>query len=166
MVVAAFHSACICPILHKNLVNQLSRRRDIMSSSETRKETIDGALLAYTLVAVLEGFLGRDTFDRPLTIAMYCFAVASPLLASMVLLVRGATWEMKWLPWPFSLFRVTARFLVVVGTGAIFWHFSTFVGLVFLSTGIFILLWLLVLYLSPRRGETGSDEVDLSSLRR
>lgn len=118
-------------------------------------QTLDAGFITYILLVVVEGFLGREEFDTPLLVALYCFAIALPLLASTAVFVSIND------PFPLTLPRSVGRSLVIVGTDALFWHLHPFVGLVFTGVLLVVLLVLLllfgtvsiVLYFAERREE-------------
>lgn len=96
-------------------------------------------------VLAVFAMLGVSELDRALTVSLYCFGIAIPLLTYFLeALVLGYLSGSSEIPTYNLAILVIAAFAFVVGLGAIFWHFSRNAGIMF--TLLSIAAYLLLLY--------------------
>ena len=93
---------------------------------------------AVSFAAVLQ-ILQLPSLDTALTIALYCFSISIPINVFM-----GYIWTYLWEALSYrtafwsEIIGITANYgIAPVGICAIFWHFSSSIGITFLISGIF-----------------------------
>ena len=94
------------------------------------------ALLGVSIVSVVE-FVGRTDLDLPLRVSLYCFAVAIPFLTAY-LMVLNVSSRIEHIAgkWYLNALGISAILGALAGVGAVFWHFSRIIGLVFIACSI------------------------------
>jgi hypothetical protein len=115
-----------------------------------------GAFLGIASLAVIQ-FLQLRTLDAALTVSLYCFAVAIPVLAmGMFIIAVQELYEVTiypvWADWVETL----GVALAFVGLGGIFWHFHCQAAIVF--GAVSVLVGTLTLLYVQRLTRTNSDE--------
>jgi hypothetical protein len=93
---------------------------------------------AVSFAAVLQ-ILQLPSLDTALTIALYCFSISIPINVFM-----GYIWTYLWEALSYrtafwsEIIGITANYgIAPVGICAIFWHFSSSIGITFLISGVF-----------------------------
>lgn len=112
--------------------------KEDMETGEGRDETLRQMGLIYSgligvAILMVQPFLGAASLDVAATISVIAFAVAVPLLATLVLLNRQESYRQRRTP---SVTVLVAHSLAqgaaVVGLVAGFWHIDWFAGVCFL----------------------------------
>jgi apolipoprotein N-acyltransferase len=109
------------------------------SSSESSRLVYAG-LLGLTAATVTQ-LMGNDSLSMAQTVAVYAFAIASPLLTVALLATysrRPHSWRLEWA-------GIGGCFGAIVGMAGLFWHFGWSVGVVFV-------LLILVAFVLARMG--------------
>ena len=95
------------------------------------------ALLGMSIIAVVQ-IVGRTELDISLIIALYCFAVAIPFLASFIWMIDSVSDPKKLADaWYYDFVGIIGALGALAGIGAIFWHFSKIIGVVFIVCSMF-----------------------------
>jgi|SRR5882672_12517169 len=99
-------------------------------------QLITGGLIGVGVVVIVT-LLGFNQLDRPLTLALYCFAGSVPLL-SMVLLsaVTTTRFPLHNFFWYHTLASAVGALAALIGVNSLFWHFSRKAGSLFLFMSI------------------------------
>jgi hypothetical protein len=106
------------------------------------RKTNDGrflftALLGVSIVAVIQ-IVGRSEVDRSLFVSLYAFAVAVPFLGVFIwtgdLFVTNKPSLDRWY---YNFVGVAGSLASLIGIGAIFWHFSRTIGVIFILCSLF-----------------------------
>jgi len=141
-------------------LQQTKQEVDEFVNGDLVDEFVNGALSAICILIVVQ-LLGQESLDIPLTISLYCFAIAIPLLALITFfrrispaLKRFALFSMEikipssfennaefqsWLNnqpirIPITL-GLASKLFPLVGIISFFWHFSGWVAFIFLLSG-------------------------------
>ena len=90
-------------------------------------------LLGISVIAVVQ-LLGTSVIDKPLTVSLYAFAVAIPMLAISIYAVAfEASYEYTVIPIYMDIANFGGPLASIIGTAGLFWHFSRLIGITFLS---------------------------------
>ena len=103
-----------------------------------------GALLGIASVAVIQ-FLQLRTLDAALTVSLYCFAIAIPILAmGMFIIAVQDLYQVTTYPVWADLVETLGVILAFFGLGGIFWHFQCQVAIMFGAVSVLVgaLTWL------------------------
>lgn len=99
-------------------------------------ESVTAALIGVSTVIVVQ-LLQLTSFDIPLKIALYSFAVSIPMLTAYFVIVWLKTdYAILVDVWSETFAGVVGGGCSIVGLGAIFWHFSMPIGITFIVAGI------------------------------
>jgi hypothetical protein len=104
--------------------------------AEKEDKILFGAFTGICTVALIQ-ILGVTNRDAPINIALYCFAIAIPLLAVKLYAVAiESTYEITIITWYMQSISFAGIAGAIVGILCIFWHFSWLVGITFLICGV------------------------------
>jgi len=113
-----------------------------LSETQHREDMlIYSGLLGIAVIAVVQ-LLGAPAIDRSLTVSLYAFAVAVPMLAVSI---YGLTVELGYkyavMPAYMEIAHFGGALAAITGTAGIFWHFSRLIGLTFLSISVLAVIF-------------------------
>jgi hypothetical protein len=100
---------------------------------------IMGAFLGVSSVALIQ-FLSFETLDTALTLSLYCFAAAIPILAVGLYMIAVEEHHQRTLPGMahFGIMRniveLVGLWAAFTGLGGIFWHFDWRAAVLFVAT--------------------------------
>ena len=102
----------------------------------TKEDRILLAALAGICTVALIQILGLTDRDIPINIALYCFAIAIPMLSTSVYaLVIESAYKSTVMPWYIDAMFGVGIVGALVGTACLFWHFSWVIATTFLICG-------------------------------
>lgn len=107
-------------------------KREINQEDNRQEEALSGALIAVGVIAVIE-MLGLVSLDRPLTVSLYCFATSIPVLVLNILLLMSESHGNRFSAdtWYRAFAFIFGSLFSLIGTGALFYHFSMLAGSLF-----------------------------------
>jgi len=110
----------------------LMKKYKVDTNFQNENRFIFSGLLGISVVAIIQ-FLQLSALDTPLTVSLYSFSVAVPLLTLSVFTITVTSHlEYTVVPGYLVMTHTIGTFAAFTGTVCIFWHFSRIAGIVFL----------------------------------